>query len=134
MPRKTDSSNPSDWIFIAASDLLALSKLAAEELGYSLCVSKLAEVLEKILKAELIRQGWFLERTHDLMVLAKELKDRDVALAETCKPLCIDLAEKYFADRYPGFDLDDEDWPDLRNKITKVQEILNQVKARLGSP
>jgi len=61
LPRKTDSNNPADWLFIAQSDLEAIRDLADRELGYWLCRSKLAEVLEKVLKAELIRLGWFLE-------------------------------------------------------------------------
>ncbi len=66
MARKTDSSNPADWIFIAESDLDGVKHLIAAEKAYALCVSKLAEILEKVLKAELIRSGWFLEKTHDL--------------------------------------------------------------------
>jgi hypothetical protein len=55
LPRKTDSSNPSDWLFIAESELEALQHLAGQEIAYAMCQSKLAEVLEKVLKAELIR-------------------------------------------------------------------------------
>jgi HEPN domain-containing protein len=87
--------------------------------------------MEKILKAELIRRGWFLEKTHDLLALAKELRTRDPAFAERCRPLSTDLAEKYFAGRYPGFDLDDADWPELRAKIMCVGELLYVVKARI---
>jgi hypothetical protein len=39
----------------AESDLLGLRALAQQELSSGLCSSKLAEVLEKILKAELIK-------------------------------------------------------------------------------
>ena len=73
MPRKTDSHNPGDWLWIAARDLEALEAMAAQELGYELCRSKLAEVLEKIFKAELLRQGWVLEKTHDLRKLGGEV-------------------------------------------------------------
>ena len=69
MPRKTDSNNPADWIFLAESDVEAIQVLAIQEIGYPMCQSKLAEALEKILKAELIRSGWFLEKTHDLEIL-----------------------------------------------------------------
>ena len=60
MPRKTDTSNPADWLFLAESDLIGIRELADRELAYHLCRSKLAEVVEKVLKAELIRCGWFL--------------------------------------------------------------------------
>ena len=57
MPRKIDSRNPADWLAIVESDLQGLRILAQQELSYSMCRSKLAEVLEKVLKAELIRLG-----------------------------------------------------------------------------
>ena len=48
MPRKTDSGNPADWLWIAEADL-ALIRLGAErEVGYAAARSKLAEVLEKV--------------------------------------------------------------------------------------
>jgi hypothetical protein len=46
---------------MAELEIEALRALAVQELSYSMCRSKLAEVLEKILKAELLRRGWFLE-------------------------------------------------------------------------
>jgi HEPN domain-containing protein len=46
-----------------------------------MCRSKLAEILEKILKAELLRLGWYLEKTHDLERLRKALRTRDLSLA-----------------------------------------------------
>ena len=48
--------------------------------------------------------------------LRKELRTRDLALADALQPLCISLAEVYFSTRYPGFDLEDPDWPDVRRK------------------
>lgn len=53
-------------MYLCAADLTGLRVLAARELSYHLCRSKLAEVIEKALKAELIRAGWTLRRTHDL--------------------------------------------------------------------
>ena len=70
LPRKTDSNNPADWLWISESDLEGLRALAERELSYVMCQSKLAEVVEKILKAELIRLGWPLEKTHDLRKLS----------------------------------------------------------------
>ena len=45
MPRRTDAGNPADWIAMAASDLEAVRLLAQTEVGYSVCRSKLAEVV-----------------------------------------------------------------------------------------
>ncbi len=48
MPRKTDSSNPADWLFIAESELEALRHLTQQQIAYTMCQSKLAEVLEQV--------------------------------------------------------------------------------------
>ena len=131
MPRKTDATNPADWLAIAEEDL-ALIRLAVErEISFAPCRGKLAEALEKVLKAELIRLNWSLERTHDLQRLAKLLRERRSDLVESAKPLVDALTEVYFTNRYPGFDLDDPDWPDLRAKLDAVTRLLETVKARV---
>jgi hypothetical protein len=61
LPRKTDSKNPADWLAIAEQELEAIGKLSADEFAFDMCHSKLAEIVEKLLKAELIRSGWNLE-------------------------------------------------------------------------
>lgn len=133
MPRRTDSHNPADWLWIAERDLAALQALATQELGYELCRSKLAEVFEKILKAELLRRGWLLEKIHDLEKLGSELAERDPALGAQVRPLVVALAEVYFTARYPGFDFDDPDWETLRAQLAAVASILAAAKARLGT-
>ena len=134
MPRKTDSNNPADWLALAESDLEGVRALTERELSYHLCRSKLAEVLEKVLKAELIRLGWFLQKTHDLEKLAGELRSLKSDLVAQARPLCNTLAEVYFSDRYPGFDLDDPDWPDLQTKLKEVTSLFEAVKARIAKP
>ena len=132
MPRKTDSANPADWIFIADSDLEMIALAVREEAAYPGCRSKLAEVIEKILKAELIRSGWFLKKTHDLIELGEELARRSPELLPAAKPLCEAFAQVYFTDRYPGFDLEDPDWPVLRAHLAEVKQLLATVKVRVG--
>lgn len=132
MARKTDSNNPADWLFIAESDLAGVKALTEREMSYAMCASKLAEILEKVLKAELIRGGWFLIKTHDLVKLADEMRNRDPQIADRFQPLCEDLAERYFTDRYPGFDLEDEDWPMLRRQVDEITALLDLVKRRIG--
>jgi len=97
-----------------------------------MCRSKLAEVVEKIVKAELIRLGWILEKTHDLGKLGNELARRSPDLVGTVRPLCTELAEVYFSDRYPGFDLEDPDWPKLRVQLDAVATLMATIKARVG--
>jgi HEPN domain-containing protein len=106
--------------------------LTARKISYDMCRGKLAEILEKALKAELIRSGWFLEKTHDLERLRKELRTRDAELAGEIQPLCASLAEVYFTGRYPGFDLEDPDWSDFGNKLEQVARLLKKVRSRVG--
>ncbi len=105
--------------------------LAEKEVGFHGCQGKLAEVLEKILKAELIRSGWTLEKTHDLERLLDALVTWKSDLISTVEPLVDVLSEVYFITRYPGFDLDDPDWPALRQQVEDVGKLLDMVKARV---
>ena len=100
----------------------------------STCRAKLAEVLEKVLKAELIRLGWSLEKTHELDHLLDELIARGSDLTPTVEPLCDALSDIYFTDRYPGFDFDDPDWPKLRAQVEGVTALLETIKSRLPKP
>jgi hypothetical protein len=52
-------------------------------------------------------------------------------LLPVIEPLCDGLAQVYFTDRYPGFDLDDPDWPKLREHAEQVAALLQTVKSRL---
>jgi len=131
LPRKTDSKNPADWIYFAESDLEGLRVLCQQELSYHLCQSKLAEALEKIVKAELIRLGWPLVKTHDLQSLAQELQMRKADIHSQASPLCTALAECYFIDRYPGFDLEEKNWTELRSMLDGVAALLAKIKARV---
>ena len=132
MPRKTDADNPADWLWISASDLEGIRLLAEREVSYVLCRGKLAEVLEKVIKAELIRDGWRLEKTHDLDRLLEIMVVRGSDLCAQVEPLCDALAEAYFTNRYPGFDLEDPDWPALRVQLEQVVALYDTVRARVG--
>ena len=131
MPRKTDAGNPADWLWLAEADLEVVRLAAGQQLSFTTCRSKLAEVVERTLKAELIRLGWPLEKTHDLDRLLDALVARRSDLVPLVEPLCDVLAEVYFTDRYPGFDLDDPDWPTLRAQIQQVTALLARVRAKL---
>jgi HEPN domain-containing protein len=133
LSKKTDSNNPSDWLWISESDLSGIRKLAECEISYEMCRGKLAEVIEKIMKAELIRQGWFLVKTHDLQKLAGEVGARDTDLLEDLKPLVTRYSEVYFMTRYPSFDLEEPDWVGLRDDVVAVSDLLNKVRAKVNS-
>jgi len=134
LPQKTDSNNPADWLLIVESDLELLRQGTTHEWSFSMCRSKLAEVLEKVIKAELIRLGWPLEKTHDLVRLHDRMVEWKSDLEPIAGPVCLGLAQAYFTDRYPGFDLEDPDWPKLRGQLQRVEELLAAVKSRLPAP
>ena len=127
MQKKTNSNCPSDWLFVAGEELDAIRNLVSARIAFHMCRSKLAEVLEKTLKAELIRLGWFLQKTHDLQKLADDLLARKSSLLAGRDGLVETLAESYFAGRYPGFDLDDPDWPGLEQDVREVATLMNAV-------
>ena len=69
----------------------------------------------------------------------RELASRELAfamcvskLADSFQPLCEELAERYFTDRYPGFDLEDEDWSRLRRQADQIAGLVEVVNKRIG--
>ena len=131
MLRRTDSNNPADWLLIVESELELLRHGVTNEMSFTLCRSKLAEVLEKVIKAELIRMGWPLEKTHDLVRLHDCMVEWKSELEPIAAPVCLGLAQAYFSDRYPGFDLEDPDWPKLRGQLQQIEALIAAVKSRL---
>ena len=132
MPRKTDSGNAADWLVVAREDIDAVKTLAAARVGYHVCRSKLAEATEKVLKAELLRHGWPLLRTHDLQFLVDELVERGSPLVASAQELAENLSEAYLSGRYPGFDLEDEDWPVVDQQLSAVEALWVSVVGAIG--
>ena len=127
--QKTSSNNPRDWIRFAEAELDALHLLTKHRTAYLMCRSKLAEVLEKLIKAELIHLGWTLVRTHDLQVLVDELIARSSSNSETIQPLAEEFVELYIVGRYPGFDLEDsEDWTKFEEYLSVVTGYAHSIK------
>lgn len=132
MPRATESDNSGDWLLVAEADLAMVRHSLDDDVAFTACQAKLAEALEKLLKAELIRQGWRLAKTHDLQYLADELAARDAALEAQVRSLCVAMAEYYLGSRYPGFDFEDPDWPKFRTQFEAVLALAATIRARIG--
>ncbi len=130
MSKKTDAGSPGDWLDFAGADLEAVNLLAKQNVAFRVCRSKLAEALEKILKADLISRGWVLEKTHDLQRLADFLSEYDQSQTEKIQAVIDDLAEAYTQSRYPGFDFDDsEDWQGLELSIRTIEDYRISVNS-----
>jgi HEPN domain-containing protein len=117
---------------MASVDLDMIRVAATQQIGFTACRSKLAEVVEKTMKSELIRLGWPLERTHDLERLLDALVERHSDLVSALEPLCEALADAYFTDRYPGFDLDDPNWPALDQQLEAASKLIETVRLRIA--
>jgi HEPN domain-containing protein len=102
-------------------------------MAYEVCISKLAECLEKIIKAELTRNKWTLRKEHDLQWLAKEMANFSPDLTLSIQDSVETLADVYFSSRYPGFDLEDADWESFDRHHQIVKTFFEKVKV-LVSP
>lgn len=128
MPRKTDSGNPRDWMTFVSVDLDAVKLLIEHETAFAVARVKLAEALEKALKADLIQRGWKLEKVHDLQKLCDYLAQFDTRQADSLQPLVDELAESYTISRYPGFEMDEPDWPALRKLADHVIRYASRLR------
>jgi hypothetical protein len=69
-------------------------------------------------------------KIHDLQKLCDALAGYDLGEADQLQPLVDELAECYTESRYPGFDLEPEDWPGLEALPLKAQEYVSAVLQR----
>jgi len=122
---KTSEGNPQDWYLLAA-DRLRVADSARQHEGITYAgIELLQEAVERYLKGYLIGKGWSLERTHDLRKLIEEASQYDgnfqqfVNLAEI-------LTEQFWAQHYPGDDLEDvgSDYDDLRTQAGALIELI----------
>ena len=122
-----ESSYPMDWLIIAEQDLHRVGVLLASEdsegAGFHL-----QQALEKALKAFLIYSGWRLQRTHNLVSLLDFALAYDPGLEEF-RPLCKEVSEYYFAERYPGIGHAGPGMVEVRDNLAKAQVIVVKIRA-----
>jgi len=133
-PKKTDAGNPADWLAFVEEDLGAVALLVRHRVSFHVCRSKLAEALEKALKADLIRRGWSLVKVHDLQKLCDHLAAHEESVADRLQLLVDELAESYTEGRYPGFDLDEPDWETLETRCQSVRDYVEELKKAISPP
>lgn len=130
---KTDFTNPKDWLYFAKIDLEAIDLLSTHRIAFEVCQSKLAECLEKLIKAELTRNGWKLRKEHDLQWLAKEMATFSPDLILSIQDSVESLTDVYFTSRYPGFDLEEADWDNFDSHHEVVKSFYQSVFQRIGN-
>jgi len=129
---KTDITNPEHWLRFASADLEAIQLLFDHRISFEVCQSRLAECLEKVIKAELVRNRWRLKKEHDLQWLAKEMAVYSPELTEQIQDPVDELADAYFTSRYPGYDLEEPDWERLQKQLQCVKSFFHEVRKNLG--
>ncbi len=122
-----ESSYPMDWLIIAERDLHRVGVLLASEDSEG-ADFHLQQALEKALKAFLIYSGWRLQRTHNLVSLLDFALAYDPGLEEF-RPLCKEVSEYYFAERYPGIGHAGPGMVEVRDNLAKAREIVVKIRA-----
>ena len=123
----SDENNPDDW-FVLAQNRLQIADDSYSIRGATLgCVELLHEAVERYLKGWLIAHEWPLQRTHNLRVLMEEAEQRDTSF-EQFLDFADELTQKFFAQHYPGSDLEDvlTDYDVLREQATALITLIQE--------
>ena len=127
-----DSEYPEDWIEVAEEDLemslILLESGHPRGAGYNL-----QQAVEKFFKAYLIRQGWRLQRTHDLVRLLDDALRYDETLEEY-RRLCGLVANYSLAGRYPASRSEDSELPvmndeNVRAALAEIVPLIERLRA-----
>ena len=125
-----DSEYPEDWIRNAEEDYrMALYLLEGDfprGAGYNL-----QQAVEKFFKAYLIRQGWRLQRTHDLVELLDDALQYDSDLEEF-RSVCKLVTDYTLAGRYPtsrDSDLPVMDDDSVRAALAEIEPLIERLRA-----
>ena len=111
-----------------AADRLSGADTLWEHQGLTaLGIEALQEAAERYLKGYLVARGWSLVRTHDLTRLVKEAAHFDKAF-DGFKGLAEELTEDFFAQHYPGSDLEKvgENYEELRRQTGKLVDLIRR--------
>jgi HEPN domain-containing protein/predicted nucleotidyltransferase len=114
-----------DWLEWANQDLAAVRALLDTN-NITNAAYHLQQVIEKILKAFLLKQGWALERTHDLKKLLDEAIKHKPEL-ETFRPLC-KRADEFLVVRYPVTLAQPPTKDELEQLLPQAQALFQRVE------
>ncbi len=103
---KTSEANSSHWFLLGQERKESADALFAARGACFSAVELLQESVERYPKGYLIARGWKLERIHDLNRLLDLAGGHDPRL-RAFAPLAQSLTEQYWAQHYPGDELED---------------------------
>ena len=127
-----DSEYPEDWLRTAEEDyrmgLYLLEGGFPRGAGYNL-----QQAVEKFFKAYLIRQGWRLQRTHDLVELLDDALQYDSTLEEYRSVCCL-VTDYSLAGRYPASRSETSDLPvmndeNARAALAEIVPLIERLRA-----
>ena len=122
---KTDETNPHHWFFLAAERLEAADALYEARGACYSAIELLQEAVERYLKGFLIWTGWPLRKVHNLSTILDAAVERDSRF-KTFADLCEKLTAQYWAQHYPGGDLEDvgSDYDELRQQAGEMIDLI----------
>ena len=125
---RTDETSPVDWFLLAAERLRAADALAGVEGAIYSRIELLQEGIERYLKGYLISQGWPLKRIHNLFALLDEAIAFD-ARFDLFSDLCENLTTQFWAQHYPGGDLENvgDDYEQLRPQAGELIRLIQSL-------
>ena len=127
-----DSEYPEDWVAVAEEDYEMFRVLL--EAGHpSGAGYHLQQAVEKFFKAYLIRQGWRLQRTHNLVELLDDALQYDSTLEEYRSICCLvtnySLAGRYPASRSESLNLPVMDDENVRSALADITPLIERLRA-----
>jgi HEPN domain-containing protein len=141
LARKSYNMNPQEsefpeyWIRIAERDydrmLILFDNDDPVGAGYYI-----QQATEKFFKAYLIRQGWRLQRTHDLVELLNDALYYDPDLEEF-RSVCNLVTDYALAGRYPtsrDSDLPVMDAENMRTALTEIKPLIERLRTGSAKP
>ena len=132
-----DSEYPEDWLLTAEEDyqmgLYLLEGGFPRGAGYNL-----QQAVEKFFKAYLIRQGWRLKRTHDLVELLCDALQYDESL-EGYRSVCAVVTKYSLVGRYPSSHSQDSESPvmndeNVRAALEGITPLIERLRAGSAKP
>ena len=126
---RANNSNCDDWIRRAENDWKTIDKVTATPADlWEVAAFHAQQCAEKYLKAFLVRSGWQLKKTHDLIELLADALAYDSTLS-VLTPECQELNPLIISGRYPVAWVNEQQ---CRSAITAAGRIRTEIRKRMN--